>query len=65
MTWTTLCCKNRGCPRVKVDGEILHIKDDLGGTIQITLAEFRDIDRWVGETRADAQKPSDNEGSKT
>jgi hypothetical protein len=46
MKWQK-CCRGRRseCPEIAIDGQYIHIKDDFGGMIVLTLDQFQDV-RW-------------------
>lgn len=58
MEWET-CCRGRrsACPEVAVEGQVVHIRDDHGGQVQLTLAEFCDVQRVLIAKIAERDSP--------
>ena len=51
LKWVVLCRRANCCPSVAVDGGMLHIKDDDGQQVKITLDQFDDIAQAVKDLR--------------
>jgi hypothetical protein len=44
--WTK-CCRGRrsNCPQISIEGKTLHIRDDFGNEVQMSLEDFQAV-KW-------------------
>ena len=45
MNWQNCCRGRKSCPHIAVVGNVVHIRDDHGGEIKLTLDEFQSV-QW-------------------
>lgn len=57
LKWTTLCRGKGCCPSIALEGEMLHVKDDYGQQIKITLNQLDDIVAAAGRMERVSEDP--------
>jgi hypothetical protein len=53
--WST-CCRGRKCPEVRVWKNVVEIKDDHGGLVNLTFREYDLIAETVAAMRDDVKE---------